>query len=328
MPRIPRSAGTQNRRYGALSVGLRRSEARKFDVTLRDPTPSQGRAHNPVDMRPEAYCSRAPRTHEMESSVCGACSRPSYHRARASPGSARRKPTGFRCRIVERRACPSPRTLRQLTRRRRPGQCRGCSSPTSPSCHARDVYDIRNVPQSKCAGPDADSGPGDGSPSPLGATPIRLRTRWRPGARRRRAPAVLVGYDGPPERGGPHPIQLERWPFALFLFDGSRSRFDQSGGHAVPHRRRRLGAGRTRPRCYQRPGPRHRAPPIWSASSSANGVTHAFLVPAVLQFMLAVPGVNDVTSRLCASSCTAHHRSQRRCWPHRSATFGCQFVQA
>ena len=80
-----------------------------------------------------------------------------------------------------------------------------------------------------------------------------------PGDRRRRLPALLVGHDRPAQGRAAHPGQPGRRARPLPRPHGLRLRLGQPGGHAaVPHRWRRLGAGRAGRRRHQRPRPRHR----------------------------------------------------------------------
>jgi hypothetical protein len=77
------SGHADNRRYGALSAALRHSEARNFDVTLRDRTPSQV-GHNP-GYRRWAYASKAGMAAARDGSFWAGCGRRRRSRGALGP---------------------------------------------------------------------------------------------------------------------------------------------------------------------------------------------------------------------------------------------------
>ena len=113
---------------------------------------------------------------------------------------------------------------------------------------------------------------------------------------------------------------------ATDMWELRRRRREPRGDAAVPHRRRRLGGGGM----YVGATSvivRELDPAALVRLIPSSGITHAFLVPAVLQFMLMVPGVEDADfSTLRDRSSTAPRRSPRRCSPAASTTFGCKLL--
>ena len=143
--------------------------------------------------------------------------------------------------------------------------------------------------------------------------------------RRRRVPALHVGHDRPAQGRDAH----QRTTCSRSCRGATpRLRLDERQREprrhaAVPHRRQRLRHGRhVRRRAHvlmREVDPGAILQPI-----PENGITNTFFVPAVLQFMLIVPGVDDIDFRACAPSSTARRRSRSRCSPRSIEPFGCR----
>ena len=148
-------------------------------------------------------------------------------------------------------------------------------------------------------------------------------------ARRRRVPALLERHDRPAEGRDAVERQLLRAAAARRRHVGSRAGLrEPRGDAAVPHRRRRVGR---RPGMYEGATSvivRDLDPAALVRLIPERGVTHAFLVPAVLQFMLMTPGVDDADFSSLETIVYGASPISEEVLATSVATFGARFWQA
>ncbi len=149
------------------------------------------------------------------------------------------------------------------------------------------------------------------------------------GPGRRRLPALLVGHDRPSQgraADAAQPLQRSR---ALPRDDGPGRGLGQPGRHAaVPHRWWRVDRSPASRSGATNVLVRDIDPADLVELIERERITHGFLVPAVLQFMLAVPGVNERDFSALRALLYGASPISEQVLSDSIRTFGCEFLQA